>query len=123
MSQENIDYSDRRCEDRTLVDARIEIFDLNAHEPIGVLMDLSASGFMISTDRQIEVGTLHQLCFVIPNQDSADDQCILNIGAETSWAQEAPDGTHSWMGFHIIDISDEDSIVILKMIASWQSAE
>ncbi len=110
---------DRRCEDRVNVDAQIDILDATRETLLGVLMDISPGGFMMSTNQEIETGQLFQLCLAIPGQNRNGDACTLHVGAEAVWRQEAPDGSHAWIGFHIIDINDEDSERIDQLIEEW----
>jgi hypothetical protein len=110
---------DRRSEDRINVDAQIDVMDAARESVLGVLMDISPGGFMVSTNLEIEIGQLFQLCLAIPGQARNGNPCSLNVGAEAMWKQAAPDGSHSWIGFQIIDISDEDSDRIDQLIDNW----
>ena len=110
---------DRRCEERVNVDAQIDVMDLVQDKRLGVLMDLSPGGLMMSTAQEIETGQLFQLCLALPGRKENGEACSLQLGAESVWRQDSPDGSHAWIGFHIIDISDEDSARIDEIIEEW----
>ncbi len=110
---------DRRDAERVTVDTRVEVFDRNSGAMMGVLMDLSPVGFMLNTPRPPPLNNLYQLCLQLA--DGEEQRCQLDVGAEALWREDAEDGSHAWVGFRIIDLSDEDAQFIEQMVARWQA--
>lgn len=113
---------DRRQAERVSVNCRVEVIERDTLESVGVLMDISSSGMMISSDRDLEVGMLMELTLALCEESGAIGDREINLGAEIVWTQQAPDVSHSWIGLHIIDISDQDNVRIGELISAWQEA-
>ena len=108
---------EKRSSPRLQVNERIELTDLNSNQPLGNLVNISVSGFMLLTDRSLSPNRLFQLRMQLPTPIEYVES--IDFGAECLWCQEVPDSDHCWAGFQIIDISEQNSRLIQSLIGSW----
>jgi len=105
---------DQRRSPRIDATQSIQIFDL-AHEAVlGNLVNISTGGLMLLTSEDVPMNHVFQLEMTIRFSD--DSERSIQFGAESLWAQETATLGHQWVGFHIIDISEENQAVLDRMI-------
>ena len=102
-----------RTQARIRIDQDVELIDVNAGQPLGKLINISAGGFMLLASVEIPTNQLFQLRLQLQNGED-----FAEFGAECLWAQETSDVGHFWVGFQIIDISEQDTAQINSLIAS-----
>lgn len=92
----------------------IIVLDRISETSLGTIANISSTGFMLVTNRFIDIDSVFQL-----NLDSSSFSTSIDIGAVCLWTSEASSADSFWCGFHIIDISDsaqaELDIVVEKM--------
>lgn len=93
---------DRRIATRVEPAATIIVYDHFSGENIGSIANISSTGFMLVTDRFIELDSVFQFRLV-----SEDITNTIDIGCTCLWTSESSTATLFWSGFHIIDVSDE----------------
>jgi len=109
--------TERRGGDRISVDSRIEVVDLVETRTLGVLANISRSGFMVSTQEAIAAERLFQLAINLPTPSGPR---TIEVGAESHWCQKGPAGGY-WAGFSIFDIAPEDEVAIEALVEIWRS--
>lgn len=113
--------NNKRTHPRCEVDILITVTDKNNGEVIGNLGNISLGGFMLISNRSLPINRLYQLKISVPQPDGATS--VVNIGADSLWAQQLPDKETFWTGFQIIDISDEDAKLIEKLCSGWETSQ
>ncbi|MET0101645.1 MAG: PilZ domain-containing protein [Sedimenticola sp.] len=116
---DNNQYTEHRASERSTVQDRIGVTDINSGEEIGHLANISLGGFMLISNRQLPLNSLFQLRLDLPS--TIDGVGSIDLGAESLWSHAATDAETVWTGFHIIDIADRHTLVIGKLIDSWTS--
>jgi hypothetical protein len=86
---------------------------------IGRVVNISAEGLMLLSDEPMVTGSLYQLDLILPN--SMNGQEKISFAAEAVWCTEASQPESYWSGFHIIEITTEDVLIIDKLILDWKS--
>ncbi|MES9871620.1 MAG: PilZ domain-containing protein [Candidatus Sedimenticola sp. 20ELBAFRAG] len=115
----NEQYSEHRASQRKAVQERITVIDINSGEEIGHLANISLGGFLLITDQHLSLNNLFQLRLLLPNAINGIDS--IDLGAESLWCQATTVADTNWVGFHIIDISDENMQIIEELIDSWKA--
>ena len=110
--------TEKRAQPRKVCDSRIDILDAVSNEVFGSLVNISASGFMMITNRSLPENYVFQ--FKIQFETEAGGSSTVQVGAESLWAQEVEGSQQRWMGFHIIDISEQDQTMIEALIGDWR---
>ncbi|MCP4234856.1 MAG: PilZ domain-containing protein [Aestuariibacter sp.] len=105
---------DNRKSPRIDIDQPIQVIDATQNSVVGNLVNLSSSGLMVLTTHEVPISHVFQLEMHLYFSDNSEKQ--IKFGAESLWAQETSTPEHSWVGFHIIDISSEDFEVLNRMI-------
>ena len=103
----------RRIADRVEAQsAQIHVRDIISNTDLGTIANLSETGFMLVSDRNIEVDSVFQL-----ELTCCDDQFeTLPIGAVCLWNAETSSENLFWAGFHIIDISAQTEAALNQLI-------
>jgi len=110
--------SEKRSQPRKVCDSRIDILDAESNQLVGNLVNISLSGFMMITNKPLPENYVFQF-IVVFSPDSADSKHI-RVGAESLWLQEIEGSSQCWIGFHIIDISEQDQALIGSLIDNWR---
>jgi len=79
----------------------IIVLDRISQTSLGTIANISSSGFMLVTNRFIDIDSVFQL-----KLDGGSFKNSIDIGAVCLWTTEANSADSFWSGFHIIDISD-----------------
>ena len=110
--------SEKRSQPRKVCDSRIDILDAESNEVIGNLVNMSLSGFMMITNKPLPENYVFQ--FVIVFSPGTVHSHSIRVGAESLWLQEIEGSSQCWIGFHIIDISEQDQARISELIGNWR---
>jgi len=108
---------ENRSAPRKRVNEKIELRDVHTDQLVGNLVNISVSGFMLLADRSLSENQLFQLRMLLPSP--IEDVEYIELGAECLWRQDAPDTDHCWAGFHIIDISEQGTRLIQRLLSDW----
>lgn len=109
---------EKRSNPRKICDTRIDILDVESNELIGTLVNISVSGFMMISEKSLPENYVFQ--FKVVFSPGSEDAHTMELGAESLWTQEMEGSNQRWIGFHIIDISDEDKTTINTLIGDWR---
>lgn len=106
--------TDKRSHPRRLCNTRIDVLDVDSNEVIGSLVNISLSGFMLITQKALPENYVFQ--FLVVFTASGQEKITIKVGAESLWIQEVEDSEQRWVGFHIIDISPQDSALLGQLL-------
>jgi hypothetical protein len=106
---------EKRANIRKSINGMIEVLDVVKGKTVGHLANISANGFMlVARESVIRPNMVFQFRFFFPvpimNKDTID------CGAESLWSDHTMSEHGCWAGFHIIDISESDAILLNHMI-------
>jgi hypothetical protein len=65
---------------------------------------------MLLGPEPVPAGRIFQLS--LQPEDDAGERGAIQVGVESLWNKSSPDHARFWNGFHIIDISEQDSMRI-----------
>lgn len=108
--------SEQRKQTRKEVATRLAVVDVNTGVEIGDLANISSDGFMVLARRALPARSVFQLALTLPKLIRGVD--TLYFGVESLWCNPAEDQDHFWIGFHVIDISPQDSEVLALFLES-----
>ena len=94
--------------------ADIHIHDRISDSNIGTIANLSETGFMLVSNRNIEVDSVFQLEMSF-GEEKFDH---IRFGAVCLWNADTSSENLFWAGFHIIDISAEAEAALKQVISS-----
>ncbi|WP_281649131.1 PilZ domain-containing protein [Parendozoicomonas sp. Alg238-R29] len=107
-------HSEKRREIRKQLSRPFDTFNSLTDEPIGQLVNLSQSGFMLSSQTSIPEGIILQ-CRVDIVKENGQGHSV-NIGAESLWKKSGHSNQQHWSGFRILDISNQDLLLIQELL-------
>lgn len=113
-----IEMRELRRHPRKLPSNRIVIHDRSQQQPLGNLVNISSSGLMLMTDRELLPGHIFQLEMSLPL--AAGGVQTIAFGAETLWCQSSPPSEQCWVGFQIIDMAESDTALIEQLTDDWK---
>ena len=94
--------------------ADIHIRDRISGAEMGTIANLSDTGFMLVTSRNIDVDSVFQL-----EMSCCEDKFEnVHIGAVCLWNADSNTENLYWAGFHIIDISDKAEATLKQIIST-----
>ena len=108
--------SDKRKQLRKDVATRLAVVDVNTGAEIGDLANISNEGFMVLARRALPAHSVFQLSLSLPRLIRGVE--TLYFGAESLWCNAAEERDHYWIGFHLIDISPQDSEALALFLES-----
>lgn len=108
--------SDKRKQMRKEVATPLAVVDVNTGAEIGDLANISTDGCMVLARRPLPAHSVFQLALTLPRVIHGVD--TLYFGAESLWCNATDDQEHYWIGFHLIDISPQDSEVLALFLES-----
>lgn len=109
---------ENRASPRKRVNEKIAVRDINSDELIGYLVNISAGGLMLISDKLLTPNRLFQLSMTLPAPINGIP--IIEFGAECLWVQDnSEESQPCWAGFQIIDLSDLGTVLIEHMIKAW----
>lgn len=105
---------DKRRSPRIDTNQSIQIFDMLQASLMGNLVNISTGGLMLLTSQEIPINHVFQLEMTLQFSDGSNK--TIQFGAESLWSQNTSTPGHEWVGFHIIDISEENQQLLDRMI-------
>jgi hypothetical protein len=105
---------DRRQYSRFSTELQLEIFELHSGTRIGRVVDLSADGFMLFSDTPQTPDELVE-CRLVSEQ-LIEGIGEVRFGADCLWSRPGADGQHSWAGYHIIDLADDQAAALAVVL-------
>lgn len=108
------DYkNDQRQKPRNSVNQKVIAINALNGDSLGTVVDIHSGGFLLLGVDSVVVNNVYQMELVF---DAAiDSKTRLSLGAQCLWNRQAGVGGQSWLGFHIIDLSEEDEALVEKM--------
>lgn len=104
---------ERRQHSRHGTELQLEVFDLNTDQRLGRIVDLSADGFMLFSDKPHTPDAVLQ-CRLVCTGDGATVE--VRLGADCLWSRPGADGQHCWAGFHIIDLAEDQASALEALL-------
>lgn len=83
----------------------LRVFEKNADQPIGHLVDISTEGMMLISEDPIKTGTVFELRMVLPVEIDGSREIIFS--AESRWCREDENPDFYNTGFQLINPSLE----------------
>ena len=116
MSVNDTAVQDNRGQQRIEVSEVIKVVDRQTGKTVGQLVNISEDGLMLLSSEPIPENSIFQLSLEFAaNSASAADGPVM-IGVESLWSNSSSDQSQHWVGFYIIDISEQDLEHIRKLI-------
>ncbi len=112
--------TEKRQQHREAMGCTLKVRDIHHDRPLGCLVDLSESGFMLLSDQAFEAGLVIQLCFEFPAP--VDGQSSIELGAESLWVSPANKPDYFWNGFRIIDVSPAAAEILARIVRAAAAA-
>ncbi|KAF1071852.1 MAG: hypothetical protein GAK45_00389 [Pseudomonas citronellolis] len=106
---------ERRQYPRHAAGLRVEVFDRYSGRSLGRVADLSSEGFMLCGDAVPAADSVHE-CLIVPLPPLSEVDEII-AGVDCLWSRPGQNGQLGWAGFHIIDLSDDQSLALERLIA------
>jgi hypothetical protein len=94
-------------------DQQVQVINTMTGEPIGQIGNLSPTGMMLISFREVRPDALYQFSFPIPIEHHAPIQ--IEVGVHEQWAEPASVPGQYWAGFRIVSISADD----LELLSEW----
>lgn len=116
--------NERRQNLRHSTEQELEAYDAHTTRFIGRFVDISEDGFLLFCPQTVDVESIWQVHVVAANR--ADNQrlpTLLSLGAECLWVRTADESNHCWAGFHIIDITEEDTQRLQQLLPPVQPTD
>lgn len=107
---------ERRRLERHLVSTSLEVFDLNTGDHLGRVVDLHAEGFMLLSERPLDLFRSFALQVNLPMKLNGISEFLLD--AESLWNRESISGQQYWTGLHFTNLPDDSRQCIERMVAS-----
>ena len=89
---------------RKPVNQQVSVKNVLSDELIGTVVDVHSEGFLVLGKNYVDAERIYQIELIFSEPVKGDKH--IHLGAECLWNREAGMGGQSWLGFHIIDISD-----------------
>jgi hypothetical protein len=107
--------AEQRRKNRVAIPQHPTILDAHSGKVIGPLVNLSADGLMIAGKEPIDCRHVCQMRIPLIKDGR---QLEIRVGAESLWSEDANDSGVHWTGFHIIDISPEDQLILDTVVGN-----
>ncbi len=106
--------SERRQNSRHTTKQELEAYDMHTARFIGRFVDISEDGFLLFCPQPVDVDSIWQMRVLAANDQQL--RTLLSFGAECLWVRAADERTNYWAGFHIIDITAEDTEKLQQLL-------
>ena len=115
MSTNDTAVQEHRGHQRIKVSEIIKVVDRQTGNTVGQLVNISADGLMLLSPEPVPENSIFQLSleFAADSANTADGPVM--IGVESLWCNSSSDQSQHWVGFCIIDISEQDLERIRKL--------
>lgn len=108
--------SEKRGAIRKDVAADLPVTDVNTGQVVGELVNISSTGFMLFAATPLTPHSIFQLSLQIPRPARGID--TLYFGAECLWCASADRPERHWIGFQLIDISQQEQEALEYFVES-----
>ncbi len=108
--------NERRHNPRYTTEKALEAYDVHSARFLGRFVDISEDGFLLFCPQTIDVDSIWQIRVLDANDPLL--RSLVSFGAECLWVRQADDDNHCWAGFHIIDISTQDTEIFQALFCS-----
>lgn len=105
---------EQRRNERHDVNSVLAIRNVMNDESLGMLVNISADGFMMIGPANVSEGNIYQLSLTLA--ESIDGSNKIDFAAECLWTNTADSEDKIWSGHRIIDVSDDDQERINALI-------
>ena len=116
-----MEQDDKRKLPRRIADEVMRIYDANTNQLVGLVVNITTDGFMLTGDHPIEPNSIFQLHMILA--ESRFDKNRISFGAESLWCSQTNEANRYWTGFQIIDISIPAVDFIKNLIDDWTIEE
>jgi len=103
----------RRQKVRNNVNQKVLAINALNGESLGAVVDIHSEGFLLLGIDTIIVNNIYQIELVFDAPINGESG--LSLGTQCLWNREAGMGGQSWLGFHIIDLSEKDEVLIEEL--------
>ena len=115
MSANDTAVQEHRGQQRIEVPEVIKAVDRQTGKTVGQLVNISEDGLMLLSPEPVPENSIFQLSLEFAaSSTSASDGPVL-IGVESLWNNSSSDQSQHWVGFCIIDISEQNLERIRKL--------
>jgi hypothetical protein len=114
MGAEEREILEKRRHVRFDVAEIVNVIDRHTGGVIGRLVNISEEGLMLLGPEPVPAGRIFQLA--LHPEGHTGDGGYIQVGVESLWDNSSTDHAQYWNGFHIIDISDQDSMRIRGLV-------
>lgn len=94
---------------RKRLDHEVAVIDQMTGQVIGHIGNLSLTGMMLIAETPVQDDALYQLSFTLPGASSSR---AIEVGVHEQWSAPGTVQGQQWVGFHFIDISEDDEVVL-----------
>ena len=109
--------SEKRKHRRANLEYYLKVYELDAEECIGHLVDISLGGFMIISESQVLPGGDHQFRIYLPEGHSQES---FTVKARACWSKADINPDYFASGFCFITLSLESLKLIKMLIRSYE---
>lgn len=113
---ETVEMPDRRKAVRFELTSPLPVFDHHSHTQLGAVMDISMGGFRVASDRSINENDIVTCRLQLPKK--LFELEFLSMKGECMWCREVNPG-HFESGYQFVDISKQESAVILYLMINF----
>jgi hypothetical protein len=108
---------DRRREKRRHLIYYLKVFDVNTDKLIGHLVDITPDGVMLLRKDQIESGLTYDARMLLPDDISGKKE--INFTMISRWCKPDINPDYFAIGFQMLNILPEDSIIVQQLVARF----
>ena len=84
----------------------LPVTDTNSGKVLGRMVNLSAGGMMLYVNNRVASHSVFQISFYLPEGSASGNP--VKMGVESLWCSVSDNPNGFWVGFHVIDISEDD---------------
>lgn len=110
-------YDNKRKMKRRHLIYYLRVFDVKTGQLIGHLVDITAEGVMLISDKPIETGKDYQFRMALPSEIFNTEELIFN--AHSVWCRRDVNPDFFACGLRISDISEQDLDIIDHLITNF----
>jgi hypothetical protein len=118
---DNDEFINRRKHPRHTLSDTVHVVNRATGEAVGAVANLSLEGLMLVNSKPLAVDCIYQLDVTIDGDalgDAKSGARTIQLGVDCLWNSPAADVSAAsyWSGCQIIDVSDEDFLLIRRVI-------
>ncbi len=121
-SEHNLQASSHKPEDRRTIKRRhlifyLRVFELDAEQPLGHVVDITAEGMMLISDQPIPIGQNHTLEIRLPDTEGALKP--MQFRAVCRWCDNDINPSFYDSGFEFLEKKSQDIETIRSLIEAY----